>query len=134
MILLSAHRGELQVQRDDDKWSLRKSTRGRCGLWRHLLLLLFGTHPSFLDILLCDQTIAEIVIGLVCPTIQESVHGNDVVTHQLQKPEGQVARIEQIMVMIVHRELAPGVSVDANHRFGSFASQTVSFDSHVSGL
>ena len=63
-------------------------------------------------------------LGLYVQAIEESAHGDDVVTQQLQNPEGQVARIEQIMVTIVHREFAPGVSVVVNHRFGSLAQDT----------
>ena len=50
MILLSAHRDELEVQHDDDKWSHHQSTRSRSGLHRPLLFLQDEAHPSFFEV------------------------------------------------------------------------------------
>ena len=55
MFLLSARTAELEVRRDDDKWSHLPLTRSHWGLQRHLLFLLsVETSPSFHEVLLWD--------------------------------------------------------------------------------
>ena len=50
MFLLLAHRAELEVRRDDDKWYSLRSTKNRYGLLCHpLLRLLCETRPILLD-------------------------------------------------------------------------------------
>ena len=45
MFLLSAHKVELEVQCDDDRWNFLEQTKNLCGLQRHLLILSVGTPP-----------------------------------------------------------------------------------------
>ena len=54
MTLVSAHRDELEVQCDDDKWSHLRLTKSHFGLQRHLVFLLVETYPCFLKVLLWD--------------------------------------------------------------------------------
>ena len=73
---------------------------------------------------LANQTVTEQTVCLVSPNDQQSVSSrfalrcSQIISKKAEHPQGEIARGEQIMTLVVDCEFAPDLFVNLDHRAG----------------